>query len=91
LSAQAYDTPSTVYLNAGVVQQLQSNVAKLGGLDAPANVDPQAALAIRAAIAESFIYGFRLIMILCAVLAVTSAGVAWWIIPAKGLPAIDVC
>lgn len=72
------------HLNPGVVQQLQSNVAKLGSLDAPSNVDPQAASTIRAAIAESFIFGFRLIMILCAVLAAASAGVAWRKIPVKG-------
>jgi EmrB/QacA subfamily drug resistance transporter len=71
------------HLNAGVVQQLESNVAKLGSLDAPAGIDSQTALTIRSVTAKSFIFGFRLIMILCAALATTSAGVAWRNIPAK--------
>src|SRR5579872_5823513 len=57
--------------------------AKLGSLDAPPSVDPQTALAIRAAVAESFVFGFRLIMFVCAGLAVASAAVAWRKIPAE--------
>jgi EmrB/QacA subfamily drug resistance transporter len=72
-----------LHLKAGVVQQLESNVAKLGSLDAPSGVDPQTASMIRSAIAESFIFGFRLIMLLCAGLAIASAAVAWRKIPAE--------
>jgi predicted MFS family arabinose efflux permease len=71
------------HLNAGVVQQLESNVAKLGSLGAPSGVDSQTASTIRSAIAESFIFGFRLIMLLCAGLAIASAAVAWRKIPAE--------
>jgi EmrB/QacA subfamily drug resistance transporter len=72
-----------LHLNAVVVQQLESNVTKLGSLGAPSGVDPQTASTIRSAIAESFIFGFRLIMLLCALLTMASAGVAWWKIPAE--------
>jgi EmrB/QacA subfamily drug resistance transporter len=72
-----------LHLNAGVVQQLESNVAKLGSLGAPSGVDSQSASTIRSAIAESFIFGFRLIMLLCAGLAIASAAVAWRKIPAE--------
>ena len=70
-------------LRADVVHELELNVAKLGSLDAPPSVDPQTALAIRAAVAESFVFGFRLIMFVCAGLAVASAAVAWRKIPAE--------
>lgn len=70
-------------LNIGTVHQLESNVAKLGSLDAPPGVDSQTATAIRSAIADAFIFGFRLIVLACAVLAIASAGIAWWKIPAK--------
>ena len=70
-------------MNAGIVHELESNVAKLGSLDAPAGLDPQTAAAIRSAIAEAFIFGFRLIVLACAVLAIASAGVAWWKIPGE--------
>ena len=72
-------------LNAGVVQQLESSVAKLGSLGAPSGVDSQTASTIRSVIAESFIFGFRLIMLLCAGLAIASAAVAWREIPAESV------
>lgn len=68
-------------LTADVVLELESNVARLGGLDAPASVDPKIATTIRSAVAEAFIFGFRLTMLLCAGLAAASAVVAWWLIP----------
>ena len=49
-------------LNVSIVRQLESNVAKLGSLDAPPGVDSQSAAAIRSAIAGAFIFGFRLIV-----------------------------
>ena len=77
-----------LHLNAGVVQQLESNAARLGGLDAPFDVDSQTASTIRSAIAESFVFGFRLIMLLCASLAFASAAVAWRKIPAQSAPSV---
>jgi EmrB/QacA subfamily drug resistance transporter len=77
---------ASLNLNASVVTQLESNVAKLGGLNSPSGVDSQTAAAIRSAIAEAFVFSFRLIMLLCAVLAVASAGVAWRKIPAEFAP-----
>jgi len=74
---------ASLNLNAGIVHQLESNAAKLGGLAVPQEVDSQAATAIHSAIADAFVFGFRLIMLLCAVLATASAGVAWRKIPAE--------
>lgn len=68
-------------LNADIVHQLESNVAKLGALEAPPNADPQTAATIRSAISEAFVSGFRLIMLLCACLTLASAVVAWRTIP----------
>ena len=70
-------------LNADVVHQLESNAARLGSLDAPSSADPQAATAIRAAVGTAFVFGFRLIMLLCAALAMASATVAWGMIPSQ--------
>ena len=70
-------------LNASIVQELQLNAARLGGLDAPSNIHPGTASIIRSAIAEAFICGFRFIMIICAGLAALSATVAWRKIPAR--------
>jgi MFS family permease len=73
----------TLNLDAGIVSQLQSNVTKLGSLDAPPGVDSQTAAAIRSAIAHAFVFGFRTIMLLCALLALASASVSWRKIPSE--------
>jgi EmrB/QacA subfamily drug resistance transporter len=70
-------------LHARVVDQLESNATKLGSLDAPPGVDSKTAGAIRSAIADAFVFSFRLIALLCTVLAVASAIVAWWKIPVQ--------
>ncbi len=69
-------------LNASIVHELESNAARLGGLDAPAGIGSQAAARVRLAIAGAFVFGFRVIMLLCAVLAIASAVVASRRIPA---------
>ena len=74
---------SSLNLNVGIEHQLESDLAKLGGLDTPPGVDSQTAAAIRSAIAEAFIFGFRLIVLVCTLLAIASAGIAWWKIPAE--------
>jgi len=74
---------ATLNLNANIVHQLESNVAKLGSLDAPPKADPQTAAKIRSAISAAFVFGFRLIMLLCACLALASALVAWRTIPTQ--------
>ena len=71
-------------LNDQIVYELQSNVARLGSLDAPAGTNPETAAAIRAAVAEAFVFAFRWIMVLCASLALASAAVAWRKIPSRG-------
>jgi len=70
-------------LNAGIVHQLESNLAMLGSLDAPPGVDEQTALAIRSSIAEAFVFGFRLVVVFCALLAIASSLVAWRKIPTR--------
>jgi EmrB/QacA subfamily drug resistance transporter len=74
---------SALNLNSETFQQLESNLAMLGNLDAPPGTDQQTRAAIRSRIAEAFVFGFRLIAVLCAVLAIASAVVAWWKMPAE--------
>jgi EmrB/QacA subfamily drug resistance transporter len=61
---------------------LQANEIKMAALEPPATVDPQTAAKVRNAIAKSFVFGFRLVMVICGVLALLSAVTAWWVIPA---------
>lgn len=75
-------------LNVNVVHQLESDVAKLGSLDAPPGIDTDTAATIRSAVADAFISGFRLIVLLCSALAMASAVIAWWKIPAAAIAAV---
>ena len=72
---------ASLNLKPDVVHELQSNVARLGDLQVPASIDPQTAVMIRAAVMQAFVFGFRVIMLICATLAAASAAVAWRKIP----------
>jgi EmrB/QacA subfamily drug resistance transporter len=64
-------------LRSDIVRELELNEARLGSLEAPSSIDPETAVTIHGAVAEAFIFGFRLIMFLCAGLAAASAAIAW--------------
>ena len=67
-------------LAPGVLRDIQSNTIKLAGLELPTTVDATTSAAIRAAIAKSFVLGFRVIMMVCAGLAVASSVVVAFMI-----------
>jgi EmrB/QacA subfamily drug resistance transporter len=73
----------TLHLTSPVVHYLESNMARLGGLEAPAGLDPQMTASVRGAISHAFLFGFRITMSICACLALASATVAWRMIPAR--------
>lgn len=58
-------------------QEVQANEIKLAGLQAPAGLSPAANAAIEDSVRESFVFGFRIVMSICAGLSVASAAVAW--------------
>jgi EmrB/QacA subfamily drug resistance transporter len=67
-------------LSPDVVQNLQSNETKLAALTVPPGIDPTTATKITGAIDQSFVFGFRLVMLICAAMSVVSALFAWWLI-----------
>jgi EmrB/QacA subfamily drug resistance transporter len=75
--------------NAGIapniLHDLESNAVKLGGISVPSNLGAQAKATIHNAVTQAFVFGFRLVMLLCAGLAAASAGVAFRMIPAGGV------
>lgn len=72
---------SMLHLDANVVRYLESNVTKLGNLQVSANLSPQTLSEVRRAITHAFVFGFRIIMLICAALAIASATIAWRMIP----------
>lgn len=72
------------HLASDVVNNLEANVTKLGDLAAPSNQDAQTTAAIRTAVTRAFVFGFRIVMLICTALAMASAVVAWWVLPSQG-------
>ena len=64
-------------------QEVQANEIKLAGLPLPAGLNPSANAALKESVREAFIYGFRIVMSICAGLSLASAAVAWLMIPPK--------
>jgi hypothetical protein len=69
-----------VTLSPGVMQQLHANQTKLAGLQVPADLDPSTRATINKSIGEAFVYGFRIVMFICAGLSLASGAVAWLMI-----------
>jgi EmrB/QacA subfamily drug resistance transporter len=65
-----------------ILQEIHANESKLGGLQLSASVKSSTREQIRRMVAEAFVYGFRLVMLISACLSVASAVIAWRLIPA---------
>ena len=68
-------------LPPGVLQELHASESKLAGLQVPGGLDPSMEAGVRESIREAFEFGFRIVMLICAGLALASAAVAWVMIP----------
>ncbi|MDB5827098.1 MAG: drug resistance transporter, EmrB/QacA subfamily [Variovorax sp.] len=66
---------------------LQGERAKLAGAALPAGLDAATTAALKRAVADAFVSGFRWVMWLCAALALLSAASAWWMIGGRAAPA----
>jgi EmrB/QacA subfamily drug resistance transporter len=67
---------ASLSLQPETVQAVEKQRDKLAGIELPTDVEPQARSALQLAIGESFVHGFRVMMILGAVLSFASAGLA---------------
>jgi predicted MFS family arabinose efflux permease len=83
------DSLAGLHLDTSVVQGLESNAVKLGGLDVPKNQDADTKGKIKTAITRAFIFGFRMVMVICAALAMISAAVASRMIPSRGADTVE--
>jgi len=70
-------------LPLNTVHDIQADETKLAGLQLPASLNAGTRAEIRESVGEAFLFGFRLIMLICAGLAVASAAVAWFLIPGR--------
>ena len=58
---------------------------KLAGLELPSNVDPATQDTLKGAVADSFVFGFRIVMLTSAAMALASGGSAWLLIRKSSL------
>ncbi len=61
---------------ADVVKQIQADKIRLAGLQVSPNLDPSLQSAVKKSVAEAFVFGFRIVMLICAGLAAVGALVA---------------
>ena len=66
---------SSLSLPANVVHEVQANEIKLAGLQVPAGVDPEAKSAIDQSVKKAFVFGFRIVLLICVGLGIASAAV----------------
>lgn len=74
---------SRLSLSPAIVRELESNENKLAGLQVPTGLDSRTRENLDALIRESFVFGFRVVVLACAGLSLISAVVAWITIPGK--------
>ena len=77
-------------LPPGVVQNLLANEIRLAGLQPPAGLSPSENAAVEQSIRNAFVFGFRIVILICSGLSLASTVVAWLVIPKNdagaGLP-----
>jgi len=71
-------------LQPGILAEVKADEIKLAGMQAPVGLNPDTKAAMKASIGEAFVFGFRIVMLICAALSVASAAVAWFMIPQDG-------
>jgi len=72
-----------VNVSREIRQEITSQEMKLAAIEVPAKIDVAAKEAIRRSIDESFIAGFRVVMLIASGLALASAATAWLVIRDK--------
>jgi EmrB/QacA subfamily drug resistance transporter len=80
-TAVLHDELAHLPLPPSAMHSLQANQTKLAGLPVPDDLDPATKASVRHAIQMAFVFGFRLVVLICAVLSLASAAVAWIMIP----------
>jgi EmrB/QacA subfamily drug resistance transporter len=68
-------------LSPDILHELQRNEIKLAGLQVPSDLNPAMKTIVMESIKEAFVFGFRIVIFICAGLSLASAVVAWLMIP----------
>jgi EmrB/QacA subfamily drug resistance transporter len=77
------DSLTHVPLPSGEMRQIQANISKLADLQPPAEIDDPTRFVIKEFIREAFVFGFRIVMLVCAGFSLASAAISWRMIPSS--------
>ena len=72
---------ATLPVPTNVLHDIQADEIKLAGLQPPAGLDASTRHTIRKSVDEAFVFGFRLIMLICVGPCVAGAATAWLMVP----------
>ena len=73
-------------LSSRSLEVIRSQENRLADLQPPADLAPQTKTAITDLVQLGFVFGFRIVMLICAGLSVLSAAIAWRMIPDAAAP-----
>lgn len=76
-----------IQLAPDILRHLKLDSIHLAAMQVPADVSPELRGLIASYIRASFVFAFRFMMAVCAVLATASAAFGWWMIPSRDVPA----
>lgn len=77
-------TLSELSLPPEVLREIQANENKLAGLQVPRNLDASTAQTVRESVQSAFVYGFRVVVLICAGLSVASSALTAKMISSRG-------
>jgi EmrB/QacA subfamily drug resistance transporter len=72
---------SRLALPPRAAEEIRAEEIKLAGLQVPGGLNTGAQAAVKKSVGDAFVFGFRVIMLICAALSLASAVVAWVMIP----------
>jgi MFS family permease len=89
-SSRLNQSLANLSLPSSVLEMVQSDEIKLAGLPTPPGLSPTAEEAVKQSIAGAFVFGFRIVVLICAGLSVVGSAAVWCTIPkGSGFSAIS--
>jgi EmrB/QacA subfamily drug resistance transporter len=81
---------SSMQLPSALLGAIEEQRDLLAAIEVPANIDAATASAIKRAVGEAFVSGFRWVMVVCSALALISAWSAWMLIVPRSGPSSPI-
>ena len=79
--SRLHESLARVSLPPGMLQHIQGDAIRLAGLQVPAGLDPITKATVQRSIGDAFVFGFRIVILICAGLSLTSTAVTWLMVP----------